>query len=66
MLFVNVWSQIKQIGVILSYLNLWIAAATHNLKWVKIKIKQAEQEFNIINAIASNIIQRKNILWKKC
>ena len=33
-IFVNCWSQIKQICVIFTHLRLWIAVAKHNLKWV--------------------------------
>ena len=35
--FANVCSQIKHIRVIFSHLELWIAVARHNFKWVKIK-----------------------------
>ena len=31
----NVWSQIKPILVIFNHLKLWVAAARHNLNWVK-------------------------------
>ena len=30
------WSEIKQKIEIFTYLKLWVAAASHNFKWVKI------------------------------
>ena len=36
--FVNILTQIRQIGEIYNHLRLWIAVARHNLKWLKIEI----------------------------
>ena len=30
-----IWSQIKQIWVIFTHLKLWVAVASHNVKWVE-------------------------------
>ena len=37
--FANIWSQIKQISVIFSYLKLLVAVATHNFKWMEISMR---------------------------
>ena len=41
--FANVWSQMKQIGVIFTHLKLCVAITRHDFKWVKKKYFERNQ-----------------------
>ena len=52
--FTNIWSQIKQISVVVSHLMLWVAVARHNFRWVKNQIIYfSASRVNIIATICS-------------